>query len=107
MIRNGLNMLSIVRMLTFPPAFFFAIIVGGSWTLETKSRERMSPNPAMAVCTQKMIRQLAKVTMIPPIQGPIPSAYTHILLNGGYTDSRPGNTPNHKKAHGRPSNNLS
>ena len=36
----------------------------------TKISERIRPNPVMATCTQKMMRQLAKVTMMPPKQGP-------------------------------------
>lgn len=36
----------------------------------TKISERIRPKPVMATCTQKMMRQLAKVTMMPPKQGP-------------------------------------
>ena len=37
----------------------------------TKIKDRIRPKPVMATCTQKMMRQLAKVTMMPPKQGPI------------------------------------
>ena len=36
----------------------------------TKKKDNIRPNPTMPVCTQKMILQLAKVTMMPPTRGP-------------------------------------
>lgn len=62
----------------------------------------------MAVCTQKMIRQLAKVTMIPPIQGPVLLANTQLqeLQFKRHTNGRPSNAPNHKETNGCSSNNL-
>ena len=50
--------------------FLLATFFWDSLMLGTKRRERINPMPVMATWSQKMIRQLANVTMIPPKQGP-------------------------------------
>jgi hypothetical protein len=46
-------------------------VVWCGWAIEgTKKKDNSKPIPTIPVCTQKMILQDAKLTMIPPIRGP-------------------------------------
>ena len=93
------------RRTRLPWPLFWSRNLGKKTTAQTR------PAAAIPTCSQKMMRQPVKVTITPPMQGPMRMVGLESERNNNKTEaptySRTANGTNHETPNGSSTNNLS